>query len=132
MSSVLKGTTMTAMTTLLRIGGSVALIIGVLNAQQPPIATSPPTHTAKSVALSGPAVEKPLPDIPTLFRDVETHQKELENIRKDYMFRVVEQEDELDSDGHVKHSKTEEREVFYVGRRHISRLLSKDGVELTP
>jgi hypothetical protein len=129
---MLKGTTMNIMTALLRIGGSVALIVGVLNAQQPPVATSPSAQTAKFVALSGPAVEKPLPDIPTLFRDVEAHQKELEKIRKNYMFRVVEQEDELDSDSHVKHSKTEEHEVFYVGRHHVSRLLRKDGVDLTP
>src|SRR4051812_8577879 len=48
------------------------------------------------------------------------------------MFREVEQEDELDGNGQVKHSKTEEREVFFVGRSSVSRLLKKDGVALTP
>ena len=73
---------MTAMTALLRIGGSVALIIGVLNVQQPLVATSSPAQTAKIVASNEPPVEKPLPDIPALFRDVEAHQKELENIEQ--------------------------------------------------
>jgi hypothetical protein len=123
---------MSTITRFLRIGGSIALLIGILEAQQQPASPPLPTPRVKIFAENKPTTEKSLPDIATLFRDVEAHQKELEKIRKDYMFRVVEQEDELDSDGHVKHSKTEEREVFYVGRHHISRLLRKDGVELTP
>jgi hypothetical protein len=75
--------------------------------------------------------DKPLPDAASLFREVEAHQKELENVRKNYMFKVVSQEDELDGDGHIKHSTTEEHEVFFIGRHTVSRLLRKNGMDLT-
>lgn len=100
----------------------LAITVGILHAQQPP---------ASSASRTNSAIEKPLPDVASLFHDVEAHQKELENVRKNYMFRAVEQQDELDGDGHVKHSKTEEHEVFFVGRRTVGRLLRKDGVDLT-
>src|SRR5437899_3009089 len=101
-----------------------ASAIGILHAQQ--AATAPPASSSQK----NPSAEKPLPDIASLFREVQAHQKELENVRKNYMFRAVSQEDELDSDGHVKHSKSEEHEVFFVGRHTVSRLLRKDGVDL--
>jgi hypothetical protein len=100
----------------------LAITVGILHAQQPP---------ASSASRTNSAIEKPLPDVASLFHDVEAHQKELENVRKNYMFRAVEQQDELDGDGHVKHSKTEEHEVFFVGRRTVGRLLRKDSVDLT-
>ncbi|MCU1307101.1 MAG: hypothetical protein JWN45_1796 [Acidobacteriaceae bacterium] len=101
----------------------LATTVGILHAQQQP--------PASSASRTNSAVEKPLPDVASLFHDVEAHQKELENVRKNYMFRAVEQQDELDGDGHVKHSKTEEHEVFFVGRRTVGRLLRKDGVDLS-
>jgi hypothetical protein len=103
----------------------LVLVLGSLCGQLSTTAPTVPSSRANSTA------EKPLPDIASLFHEVEAHQKELENVRKDYMFRAVSQEDELDSDGHVKHSKTEEHEVFFVGRRTVSRLLRKDGIDLT-
>jgi hypothetical protein len=103
----------------------LAITVGTLQAQQ---AATSPTVPSSTTTL---ATQKPLPDAASLFHDVEAHQKELEKVRKNYMFRAIEQEDEIDGDGHVKHTKTEEHEVFFVGRRTVSRLLRKDGVELT-
>src|SRR5437588_1570025 len=75
---------------------------------------------------------RPLPDLPTLFRDIVNHQKELDEIRKNYIYKESTREEELDGNGNVKKTTVEEKETFYVGRRQVSRLLSKDGKELTP
>jgi hypothetical protein len=75
---------------------------------------------------------RPLPDLPTLFRDIMKHQKELDEIRKNYIYTQFTREEELDGNGNVKKTTVEEHETFYVGRRQVSRLLSKDGKELTP
>ena len=74
---------------------------------------------------------RPLPDLPTLFRDIMKHQKELDEIRKNYIYKQSSREEELDGNGEVKKTTVEERETFYVGRRTVSRLLSKDGKELS-
>src|SRR5438270_629707 len=74
----------------------------------------------------------PLPDLPTLFRDIVKHQKELDEIRKNYIFKESSREEELDSNGQIKKTTLEDKETFYVGRRSVSRLLRKDGRELTP
>ena len=78
------------------------------------------------------APDRPLPDLPTLFRDIVKHQKELDEIRKNYIYKESTKEEELDGNGNVKKTTIEEKETFYVGRRPVSRLLSKDGKELTP
>src|SRR4051812_13048789 len=94
------------------------LFCGASLAQQ-----SQPTTTA--------AADRPLPDVPTLFRDIVKHQKDLDEIRKNYIYKESVREDELDGNGSVKKTTFEERETFFVGRRQVSRLLSKDGKELT-
>jgi len=53
-------------------------------------------------------------------------------VRRNYMFREIEKEDELDGNGGIKHSKVEEREVFFIGKHPVTRLLRKDGVDLSP
>src|SRR4051812_32736065 len=78
------------------------------------------------------ASDRPLPDLPTLFRDIVKHQKELDEIRKNYIYKESSKEEELDGNGNVKKTTLEEKETFFVGRRQVSRLISKDGKELTP
>jgi hypothetical protein len=74
---------------------------------------------------------RPLPDMQTLFRDIVKHQKELDEIRKNYMFREESREEEMDGSGAVKKTTVEEHETFYIGRRQVSRMLSKNGKLLT-
>jgi len=105
---------------------ALAVAAGNLMAQAPLASPNAAPSSGKQAA------EKPLPNIASLLRDVEAHQKQVEAVRRNYMFREMEQEDELDSDGKVKHSKVEEREVFFIGRHPVTRLLRKDGVELSP
>src|SRR5438132_650147 len=87
-------------------------------------AQSSPAKTTDTVAV------RPLPDLPTLFGDIVKHQKELDLIRKNYMFHEDSREEEFDGDGRVKKTTLEERETFYIGRRQVSRLLRKDGRDL--
>jgi hypothetical protein len=82
-------------------------------------------HPAKSA-------DAPIPDIPTLMLQVQAHQRELDKIRENYTYREFIQTDDLDSDGHVKKTETEEDEVFFVNSHHIRRQVKKNGKDLTP
>jgi hypothetical protein len=77
-------------------------------------------------------VETPIPDIPTLMMQVQAHQRELDKVRENYTFREVVQTEELDSDGQVKKTESEESEVFFVNSHHIERLVKKNGKDLSP
>lgn len=91
------------------------------------------SHNSQSVAgATNSTTERPLPDVASLIREVHAHQKELDAVRRNYIYREIVQIDQLEGDGEVKHGKVEEREVFYIGGHHISRLLRKDGHDLSP
>lgn len=80
-----------------------------------------------------PALEdsRPLPDIPTLMRDVEAKEKASESIQKDYIYHSVVTEQESDGHGGVKKTETREYDVFWVEGVEVSRLTKKDGKDLT-
>jgi hypothetical protein len=78
------------------------------------------------------AVPAPIPDIRTLMLQVQDHQRQLDKIRENYTYREFVQTDDLDSNGNVKKTETEENEVFYVNSHHITRLVKKNGRDLTP
>jgi hypothetical protein len=94
---------------------------------------------AVSAALALPAVRlvaeqhpSPLPDIPTLMLKVQAHQRELDKVRENYTYHDSLQIDDLDSNGQVKKTETEEYEVFFVNSHHVQRLVKKNGKDLTP
>jgi hypothetical protein len=74
----------------------------------------------------------PLPDIRALMLQVQAHQRQLDKVRENYTFREVVRTDDLDSNGNVKKTETEENEVFFVNSHHIERLVKKNGKDLTP
>jgi hypothetical protein len=80
-----------------------------------------------STAVPVPAADRPLPDINALMGQVEAQERESEKTVRQYIYRVVTIERDLDSHGGVKKTSTEERENFYVDGAFISRLLSRDG-----
>jgi hypothetical protein len=88
---------------------AVMLFAAVLLAQAPPV----------------------VPDSNALIKEVEAHQRTLDEIRESYTFHEVMDTDTLDSKGVVTGRSSEEREVFFVNRHRISRLLKKDGKLLT-
>jgi len=75
--------------------------------------------------------DAPLPDIPTLMKQVQAHQRELDKVRENYTFREAQQTDDLDSNGQVKKTESEESEIFFVNGHHIERLVKKNGKNLS-
>jgi hypothetical protein len=75
--------------------------------------------------------DAPIPDIPTLMKQVQAHQRELDKVRENYTFRESQQTDDLDSNGEVKKTESEESEIFFVNGHHIERLVKKNGKDLS-
>lgn len=76
------------------------------------------------------AQAQPLPDIPTLLRDVAKNQNALEELRKLYTAHLAEEQDKVDSNGNVKSREQKDYDVFYVGEEEVRHLLAKDGKPL--
>jgi len=74
----------------------------------------------------------PIPDIRTLMLQVQAHQRQLDKVRENYTFHEFQQTDDLDSNGTIKKTETQENEVFFVNSHHIERLVKKNGKDLTP
>jgi hypothetical protein len=77
------------------------------------------------------AAEKPLPDIPTLMRQVESNQRAFEAIEKDYIYRESSHFDSLDSHEGVKKSQSRDFEIFWINGVRVARTLAKDGKPLS-
>jgi hypothetical protein len=75
-------------------------------------------------------VDRPIPDIPTLMHEVETHQKASESIQKDYLYHEIATEEENDGHGGVKKTETKEFDVFWLNGVEVQKLVKKDGKEL--
>jgi hypothetical protein len=101
-----------------------------------PVNALPPTDGASSQQAVGSATfelaPKPLPDIPTMMHDVETHQRLAEKVQKDYIYHSVETTQELDGQGKTKKTKTREFDDFWVSGVPVRQLVEKDGRALTP
>jgi hypothetical protein len=72
-----------------------------------------------------------MPEPEKLARDIETKQRKMDELRENYTFHEVVLTDELDPKGAVKSSETTESDVFFVNGYRVSRLLKKNGKELT-
>jgi hypothetical protein len=92
--------------------------------RQSPVAAKP--EDAKPAG-----VERPLPDIPTLMHAVEANQKTSEAVEKDYLYHAFAMEETLDGHGGVKKTETKEYDVFWLEGVPVSKLLKKDGKELS-
>jgi hypothetical protein len=72
-----------------------------------------------------------LPDPAKLVREIEAHQRRMDELRENYTFREVMLTDDLASDGVVKRVDSEERDVFFVNGYRIARLIKKSGKDLS-
>jgi SepF-like predicted cell division protein (DUF552 family) len=73
----------------------------------------------------------PLPDIRQLMREVMEHQKQLDKFRENYTYTSFRTIQDIDSNGQVKKTETQEYEDFFVNRHIIERLVKKDGKPLS-
>jgi hypothetical protein len=76
-------------------------------------------------------VQPTIPDPNALVREVEAHQRQLDKLRENFTFRELQETDTLDSKGSVTGHASEEREVFFVNRHRIERVVKKDGKPLS-
>lgn len=82
-------------------------------------------------AACGFAQNAPLPDVPTLLKQVEDHQHNMDETRENYTYREVQLTRELNKDGSVKKTENEEDDVFFVNTHEIDRKVKKDGKDLS-
>lgn len=75
---------------------------------------------------------RPLPDIPTLMREVESNQRAEETREKDYLYQLVVTAQELDGHRSPKKTETRQYDVFWLEGVEIYRMTSKDGQALSP
>jgi hypothetical protein len=81
---------------------------------------------------SKPASAAPIPDIKELMLQVQAHQRQLDKVKENYTYREFLQIDDVDTDGRVKKTETEENEVFFVNSHHVRRQVKKNGRDLSP
>ncbi len=73
----------------------------------------------------------PLPDIATLLHDVQAHQRQMDATRENYTYLQQSVVTELNKNGGVKKTETEDAEVFYVNGHEVQRTVRKNGKELS-
>jgi hypothetical protein len=93
-------------------------------------AQSPPAPGSDRV--SSPTPEKPLPDINTLMRQVESNERKVETLQQSYIYDESTAFEERDSHDATKKTETRDFEVFWLNGVPVRRLLKKNGKALTP
>ncbi len=110
----------------------IALLLSLALIPAMPLCAQNQPQTRPDAAPSLAAQYAPIPDVETLMRQVEANQKHMDEIRKDYRYHALETDQDLNKDGSVKKTETEESEVFYVNGHTIERLVKRDGKDLNP
>lgn len=72
----------------------------------------------------------PLPDIRQLMSEVQAHQKQLEKVRENYTYNSLQTTQDLDQNGAVTKTESEEGEDFFVNGHVIERTVKKNGQPL--
>jgi len=89
-----------------------------------------------TVLVAGAAVcqqpNAPLPDIRQLMSEVQAHQKQLEHVRENYTYNALQTTQDLDQNGAVTKTQSEEGEDFFVNGHVIERKVKKNGQPLDP
>ncbi len=65
--------------------------------------------------------QAPLPDIRQLMREVQEHQKQLDQIRENYTYSSYQVVQDIDGNGQVKKTESSEYEDFFVNGHVIER-----------
>ncbi len=85
-----------------------------------------------SAAALAQSSEAPLPNVPTLIQQVQEHQRKLDQVRENYTYHETAVTNELDRNGKIKKTESEEIEVFFVNTHEVHRKIRKNGKELSP
>ena len=74
--------------------------------------------------------DAPLPEIRQLLEQVREHQRELDKVKENYTYTSTQTLQDVDTNGQVKKTETNEFEVFFVNSHAVSRQVKKDGKPL--
>ena len=74
--------------------------------------------------------DAPLPDVRKLMVEVQDHQKQVDKLRENYTYSSLQTTQDMDGNGQVKKTESEEYEVFFVNGHEIDRRVKKDGKPL--
>ena len=77
------------------------------------------------------AANAPLPDIRQLMQEVRTHQRQLDKVREYYTYTSMQTVEDIDANGQVKKTQTEEHEDFFVNGHAIERTVRRNGKPLS-
>jgi len=72
----------------------------------------------------------PLPDPRQLMRDVVAHQRQVEKIRENYTYSSLQTVQDIDANGKVTKTETNETEAFFVNGHAIERTVKRNGKPL--
>lgn len=72
----------------------------------------------------------PLPDIRQLMQEVQEHQKQLDEVRENYTYSSLMTTQDIDANGKVTKTDTEEHEDFFVHGHVIERTVKRNGQPL--
>jgi hypothetical protein len=72
-----------------------------------------------------------LPDIRQLMQEVQAHQRRLDKVRESYTYSSMQSVQDIEADGQVKRTRTEEDEDFFVNSHIIERTVKRDGKPLS-
>ncbi len=103
-----------------------ALLLALASAAAQKAPPAPP------VAAPSTAEARPLPDLPTLMKQVEANQKAAEDAQKNYIYKSSIRFEKLDEHGDVKKTTSQVDEVFWLNDVQLARTLERDGKPLTP
>ena len=94
---------------------------------------SPSEPTGAPAASQEAAPERsPVPDAAALLREVEANQKRLESLKQNYTYHVHTEQQELDKQGNVKKTETEDAESLTINGVRVNRVVARNGKPLTP
>lgn len=70
-------------------------------------------------------------DLQQILREVQDHQRQVEAMRENYTYDCLQTTEDIDGNGQVRKTHSEEREEFFVNGHMIGRMVEKDGQPLT-
>lgn len=73
-----------------------------------------------------------MPDPATLANEIQVHQRRMDSLRENYTFHESTVTDDLDGDGRVVRTASEDRYIFFVNGYRIARLVRRNAKDLSP
>ncbi len=91
-----------------------------------------PSAAVDSSVFNFPSVSnEPLPDIPTLLRELDKNQAAIDKILESYTYHESDTQIEYNKDGSIKKQEERTYEIYQLGDRQVRKLIAKDGKPLS-